>query len=154
MLHFCYNLLHFVTMLIINDLTNYFKIILCQSNFLVIFAPMETTIADISEGFRTLIEREDICSTDEFLHHQGQISESEWRKSHEESWAALCGYIERRRAYKIKVLEKLLINGEATATQVRCYETLVNGKSNDDVRQSSDEVLKLYNDIYGDNSST
>lgn len=115
---------------------------------------MKKKIADISEGWKKLIEREDICSIDEFLFHQGQVTEADWRKAHEDSWSALCDYIARRRTYKIKVLEKLLINGEATATQVRCYETLVNGKSNDDVQQSSDDVLKLYNDIYGTNSGT
>lgn len=108
----------------------------------------------IAEEFKTLIGREDILWVDEFLAYL-ETTESDFVKvKGKVELTHITAYLENRRFLRMKKLEKLLINGEATATQVRCYETLVNGKSNDDVQQSSDDVLKLYNDIYGDNSST
>lgn len=81
---------------------------------------------DIVQNWKDAIEREDIVSIEGWLWFQNHTTEKSWRKAHESTWDALCEYIERRRAYKIRELEKKLINGEATATQIKAYDILIN----------------------------
>lgn len=81
---------------------------------------------DIVQNWKDAIEREDIVSIEGWLWLQNHTTEKSWRKAHKSTWDALCQYIERRRTYKIRELEKKLINGEATATQIKAYDILIN----------------------------
>lgn len=103
---------------------------------------------DIVQNWKDAIEREDIVSVEGWLWFQGHTTEKAWRKVHESTWDALCQYIERRRAYKIRELEKLLINGTANANQIRAYDILINiGKE----QQQTDNTdhQQLYESIFG-----
>ena len=85
---------------------------------------------------------------DEFLFLQGNVTASEFEKSNPEQWQLIREYIQRRRTFKIKQLEKLLINGEATANQIRSYDILVsidNGTQDNGNNRHED----LYNAIFG-----
>lgn len=103
---------------------------------------------DIVQNWKDAIEREDIVSIEGWLWFQGHTTEKSWRKAHESTWDALCQYIKRRRTYKIRELEKKLINGEATANQIRSYDILVsidNGTQDNGNNRHED----LYNAIFG-----
>lgn len=80
----------------------------------------------LPQTFQTLIEREDILSVEEFLFHQ-HLTEQEWllRKNGKAELKGISEFISQRRDVKIKQLEKLLINGTATATQIKGYEVLI-----------------------------
>lgn len=102
----------------------------------------------LAEAYKRGIDQNDICSIDEFLFLQGNVSASEFEKSNPEQWQLICEYIERRRTFKIKQLEKLLINGEANANQIRAYDILVsidNGTQDNGNNRHED----LYNAIFG-----
>lgn len=88
-----------------------------------IAAPKAQTLA---EAYKRGIDQNDICSIDEFLFLQGNVTASEFEKSNPEQWRLILEYIEKRRTFKIKQLEKLLINGEANANQIRAYDILIN----------------------------
>lgn len=106
-----------------------------------ISSPKAQTLA---EAYRRGIDQNDICSIDEFLFLQGNVTASEFEKSNPEQWRLICKYIERRRTFKIKQLEKLLINGEATANQIRSYDILVSiGNGNDPQEQQGSDPLTL-----------
>lgn len=108
-----------------------------------ISAPKAQTLA---EAYKRGIDQNDICSIDEFLFLQGNVTASEFEKSNPEQWRLICEYIERRRTFKIKQLEKLLINGEATANQIRSYDILVsidNGKEQRLNEQQEGDPLTL-----------
>ena len=110
-----------------------------------ISAPKAQTLAD---AYKRGVDQNDICSIDEFLFLQGNVTASEFEKSNPEQWRLICEYIERRRTFKIKQLEKLLINGEATANQIRSYDILVsidNGTQDNGNNRHED----LYNAIFG-----
>lgn len=92
----------------------------------------------LAEAYKRGIDQNDICSIDEFLFLQGNVSASEFEKSNPEQWRLICEYIERRRTFKIKQLEKLLINGEATANQIRAYDILVNIDNGDNRQERQD----------------
>lgn len=80
----------------------------------------------LAEAYKRGIDQNDICSIDEFLFLQGNVTASEFEKSNPEQWQLIRKYIERRRTYKIRELEKLLINGTANANQIRAYDILIN----------------------------
>lgn len=106
-----------------------------------ISAPKAHTLA---EAYKRGIDQNDICSIDEFLFLQGNVTASEFEKSNPEQWRLICEYIERRRTFKIKQLEKLLINGEATATQIKSYDILINiGKEQQSNEQQENDPLTL-----------
>lgn len=106
-----------------------------------ISAPKAQTLA---EAYKRGIDQNDICSIDEFLFLQGNVTASEFEKSNSEQWRLICEYIERRRTFKIKQLEKLLINGEATATQIKAYDILINiGKEQQSNEQKEGDPLTL-----------
>ena len=102
----------------------------------------------LAEAYKRGIDQNDICSIDEFLFLQGNVTASEFEKSNPEQWQLIRKYIERRRTYKIRELEKLLINGTATANQIRAYDILINiGKE----QQQTDNTdhQQLYESIFG-----
>lgn len=106
-----------------------------------IAAPKAQTLA---EAYKRGIDQNDICSIDEFLFLQGNVTASEFEKSNPEQWQLIREYIERRRTFKIKQLEKLLINGEATATQIKAYDILINiGKEQQSNEQQENDPLTL-----------
>ena len=92
----------------------------------------------LAEAYKRGIDQNDICSIDEFLFLQGNVTASEFEKSNPEQWRLICEYIERRRTFKIKQLEKLLINGEATANQIRSYDILVSIDNGDNRQEQQD----------------
>lgn len=99
---------------------------------------------DIVQNWKDAIEREDILSVEDWLWFQGHTTEKAWRKVHGSTWDALCQYIERRRAYKIRELEKLLINGTANANQIRAYDILINiGKEQQPNELNENDPLTL-----------
>lgn len=103
-------------------------------------------VQTLAEAYKRGIDQNDICSIDEFLFLQGNVTASEFEKSNPEQWRLICEYIERRRTFKIKQLEKLLINGEATANQIRAYDILVsidNGNSNSGHEPQGNDPLTL-----------
>ena len=98
----------------------------------------------LAEAYKRGIDQNDICSIDEFLFLQGNVTASEFEKSNPEQWRLICEYIERRRTFKIKQLEKLLINGEATANQIKAYDILINiGKEQQSNEQQENDPLTL-----------
>ena len=105
-------------------------------------------VQPLAEAYKRGIDQNDICSIDEFLFLQGNVTASEFEKSNPEQWQLIREYIQRRRTFKIKQLEKLLINGEATANQIRSYDILVsidNGTQDNGNNRHED----LYNAIFG-----
>ena len=110
--------------------------------------PEPQTLAD---AYKRGIDKNDICSVDEFLFLQGNASASDFEKSNPEQWRLICEYIEKRRTFKIKQLEKLLINGKATANQIRAYDILINidnGMQDNGNNRHED----LYNAIFGNDT--
>ena len=103
-----------------------------------------TKAQTLAEAYKRGIDQNDICSIDEFLFLQGNVTASEFEKSNPEQWRLICEYIERRRTFKIKQLEKLLINGEATANQIRSYDILVGiDNGNNSHEQQENDPLTL-----------
>jgi hypothetical protein len=101
-------------------------------------------VQTLAEAYKCGIDQNDICSIDEFLFLQDNVTASEFEKSNPEQWRLICEYIERRRTFKIKQLEKLLINGEATANQIRSYDILVSIDSGDNRQeQQNNDSLTL-----------
>lgn len=103
-----------------------------------------TKAQTLAEAYKRGIDQNDICSIDEFLFLQGNVTALEFEKSNPEQWRLICEYIERRRTFKIKQLEKLLINGEATANQIRSYDILVGiDNGNNSHEQQENDPLTL-----------
>lgn len=103
-----------------------------------------TKAQTLAEAYKRGIDQNDICSIDEFLFLQGNVTALEFEKSNPEQWRLICEYIERRRTFKIKQLEKLLINGEATANQIRSYDILVDiDNGNNSHEQQENDPLTL-----------
>ena len=111
--------------------------------------PQQTTPV-LAESFKRGIDERDICSVEEFLFVQAGSTESEFKEANPEQYPLIVDYISRRRAVKIRELEKFLINGTATANQIRAYDILVsidNGTQDNGNNRHED----LYNAIFGSN---
>lgn len=97
----------------------------------------------ISDEFKTLIEREDILWVDEFLGYYEMTAEEFIKTKSKLQLTRVTAYLDNKRFLRLKRLEKHLINGDATNEQIRCYGMLKEYEEKQPNEQQESDPLTL-----------
>ena len=97
----------------------------------------------ISDEFKTLIEREDILWVDEFLGYYEMTAEEFIKAKSKLQLTRVTAYLDNKRFLRLKRLEKHLINGDATNEQIRCYGMLKEYEEKQPNEQQESDPLTL-----------
>ena len=103
----------------------------------------------ISDEFKSLIEREDILWIDEFLGYYEMTAEEFIKTKSKLQLTRVTAYLDNKRFLRLKRLEKHLINGDATNEQIRCYGMLKEYEGKQPTRDDAiDKAKELYKSIF------
>lgn len=103
----------------------------------------------ISDEFKSLIEREDILWIDEFLGYYEMTADEFIKTKSKLQLTRVTAYLDNKRFLRLKRLEKHLINGDATNEQIRCYGMLKEYEEKQPIKDDAiDKAKELYKSIF------